>query len=140
MALTATIAALLSWAVMLSGYPQPARPPTVEYKSHPFFVEQACGGQECKVIGWYNDKDVVYFDNRLRGDDSAFTQSLMVHELVHYLQNLSGKFDSHSCADQTTREHEAYAIQRRYMAEAHGEAQFQLMRPPLCTPETAVGQ
>jgi hypothetical protein len=137
---TATISALLSWAVMLSGYAEPARPPAAEYQPHQFFVKHACGGQECKVIAWYNDADVVYFDDRLRGDDSSFVQSLMVHELVHYLQDLSGKFDSHSCADQIVREQEAYAIQRRYVAEAHGEAQFQLMRPPFCTPGTPPGQ
>lgn len=132
MDLTATIAALLSWAVTLSGYPEPAQLPVLEYKPHSFFVEEACGGQECKAIGWYNDAGVVYLDARLRDKDDGFVRSLMVHEFVHYLQHLSGKFDSHSCSDQIQREREAYAIQRIYVAQAHGEAQFQLMRPPLC--------
>lgn len=137
---TATISALLSWAVMLSGYAEPDRAPAVEFKPHLFFVEQACGGQECEVVGWYNDADVVYLDNRMRGDDSSFVQSLVVHELVHFLQDRSGKYHSKSCADQIAREREAYAVQRSYMAEAHGEAQFQLMRPPLCTPGMAASQ
>jgi hypothetical protein len=137
---SATIAALLSWAVTLSGYAEPDRPPQVEYRPHSFFVAEACGGQECEAVGWYNDAHVVYLDARLRGDYSTFIYSLMVHEFVHYLQHLSGKFDSHSCAHQIEREREAYAIQRIYMAEAHGEAQFQLMRPPLCTPAAAGGR
>ncbi len=136
MDMTATIAALLSWAVVLSGYAEPERPPMLEYKPHHFFVEEACGGQDCKAVGWYNDAGVVYLDDRLRGQDDTFVRSLIVHEFVHYLQHLSGNFDSHSCADQITREREAYAIQRTYAAEADGEPQFQLMRPPLCTPGT----
>lgn len=131
---TATVAALLNWAVMLSGYAEPASPPEVEYKPHQFFVAEACGGEDCEAVGWYNDAHVVYLDQRLRGDETTFAYSLMVHEFVHYLQHLSGKFDSHSCAHQIEREREAYAIQRIYMAEAHGEPQFQLLRPPFCTP------
>jgi hypothetical protein len=130
--MTATIAVLLSWAVTLSGYPEPSEPPGLAYKPHRFFVQQACGGDDCEAVGWYNDQGVVYLDDRLRGEDSVFIRSLIVHEFVHYLQHLSGKYDSHSCADQIEREREAYAIQRIYVAEAHGEPQFQLMRPPLC--------
>ncbi|MGH8503594.1 MAG: hypothetical protein ACREVE_14195 [Gammaproteobacteria bacterium] len=132
MDMTATIAVLLSWAVTLSGYPEPGEPPALAYKPHRFFVQQACGGDDCEAVGWYNDQGVVYLDDRLRGEDSVFIRSLIVHEFVHYLQHLSGKYDSHSCADQIEREREAYAIQRIYVAEAHGEPQFQLMRPPLC--------
>jgi hypothetical protein len=137
MDMTANIAALLSWAVLLSGYTEPEQPPGLEYKPHTFFVEQACGGQECSAVGWYNDAGVVYLDDRLRGVDDTFTRSLIVHEFVHYLQHLSGRFDSHSCADHIMREREAYSVQRTYAAEADGEPQFQLMRPPLCTPTTA---
>jgi Zn-dependent peptidase ImmA (M78 family) len=132
-----TIAVLLSWAVMLSGYAEPERAPQLEYKPHAFFVDEACNGQECEAVGWYNDAGVIYLDERMRSDDSSFVKSLMVHELVHYLQHLSGKYDSHSCKDQIVREREAYAIQRIYMAEAHGQAQFQMMRPPFCNADYA---
>jgi hypothetical protein len=137
MEVTATMAALLSWAVMLSGYPEPAKPPMVEYKPHRFFVEETCGGQECEAVGWYNDRGIVYLDDRLRNSDDVLARSLIVHEFVHYLQHLSGKFDSFSCADQIMREREAYAIQRNYVAEAHGQPQYQVMRPPICTPRGA---
>ncbi|MBA2492407.1 MAG: hypothetical protein ACR2KU_07665 [Gammaproteobacteria bacterium] len=128
----ATLSALLSWAVLLSGYADPEHSPELEYKPHAFFVSEACGGEECEAIGWYNDAGIVYLDERMRGDERSDARSLVVHELVHYLQHLSGKYDSHSCADQIAREREAYAIQRIYMAEAHGQPQFQQMRPPLC--------
>lgn len=138
--MTPLIAPLLSWAVMLSGYAEPAKPPTLEYRPHTFFVEEACGGDECSAVGWYNDAGVVYLDERLRRANDVFVRSLVVHEFVHYLQHLSGKFDSLSCADQIIREREAYAVQRIYVAEAHGQPQFQLMRPPLCNNTKAAAE
>lgn len=120
----ATITILLSWAVHLTGYPAPLHPPEVEFKVHAFFVENACGGRDCDAVGWYNDKDIVYLDERLRDRDDVFVNSITVHEFVHYLQDLSGKYDSNSCADQIIRERDAYAYQRSYVAEAYGEVAF----------------
>lgn len=119
----ATLGILLGWAVHLSKYPQPDVPPEVEYKPQSFFVEKACGGRDCKALGWYDDKGIVYLDQRVNEQDNVFTRSLIVHELVHYLQDLTGDF-SDSCEDQIRREREAYAIQRIYVAEAHGEVAF----------------
>ena len=119
-----TVAVLLSWAVHLSSYPPPADLPGVAYAPHGFFVEYACRGEDCKVLGWYNDRGVVYIDERLRDRDTVFTRSLMVHEFVHYLQDLSGKYDPGSCDHQIIREREAYAVQREYVAQAYGQAAF----------------
>ena len=119
-----TIAVVLAWAVQLSGYDGPETPPAVEFKPHSFFVKHACGGRDCDAMGWYNDRGVVYVDERLRNQDTVFTRSLLVHEFVHYLQDLSGKFDTDACADQIQREREAYAYQRMYVAEVHGQVAF----------------
>lgn len=101
----------------------PVHPPRVQFAPQSFFVEHACGGRRCDALGWYDDKGVVYLDDRLRDRDDVFVRSLMVHEFVHYLQHLSGKFGSR-CPEQIVREREAYAIQRSYVAEAHGEVAF----------------
>jgi len=123
--LTATI--LLSWASHLSGYPVPEVPPSIHFESHSFFVEHACGGRDCRVVGWYNDENIVYVDEKHRDDDSTFAASLVVHEVVHFLQHQSGQFDSQSCEDSLAREREAYRIQNRYIIEAH--ASFSFVRP-----------
>ena len=73
-------AALLSWAVTLSGYPAPAVPPVVVTKPHAFFVAQACNGQPCKVLGWYAGGKNVYVDETLDPENSLFASSIVVHE------------------------------------------------------------
>ncbi len=109
----ALLAIFLSWAVDLSPYPAPDAPPIIETRPHAFFVNNVCGGVECNVVGWYNDEGVIYLDETL----SESRDYIIVHELVHYLQDLSGDFESNSCADSVFREREAYGVQTRYMVE-----------------------
>ena len=118
---------LLSWSVHLSGYAKPVELPALSFQPHSFFVERVCGGRECKAVGWYNDEDVIYIDAKYKDDDSRFVSSLIVHEMVHHLQHLSGRFDSLSCEDSLKREREAYYIQNEYILQAH--ASFALIRP-----------
>ena len=118
-------AALLSWAVTLSGYPAPAEPPVVVTKPHAFFVQQACSGQPCKVLGWYAGGKNVYIDETLDPENSLFASSIVVHEMVHYLQGVARGDDvlkpgaafsaTPSCEQSIQWEHEAYAVQREYI-------------------------
>jgi hypothetical protein len=118
---------LLSWAVQLSGYPEPAQLPEVRYETHAFFVEHVCGGKECNAVGWYNDRNIVYIDGRYAEGDNEFATSLVVHELTHFLQHHSGRFDSLSCTDSIAREREAYRVQNDYLLQA--KASIDLVRP-----------
>ncbi len=118
-------ATLLSWAVTLSGYPTPAEPPVVLAKPHAFFVENACNHRECKVLGWYSGGRNLYIDETLDPEDSLFASSIVVHEMVHYLQavargdaSLAGgaAFSvTPSCRQFVHWEFEAYAVQREYI-------------------------
>lgn len=111
------LAALLSWAVTLSGYPDPGAPPLVVRAPHAFFVEEACLGQECPASGWYNDQHMVFIDEALDWDDT-YTKGLIVHEMTHYLQHLNG-FGGHGCKRALLREREAYYVQDQFL-EKHG--------------------
>lgn len=85
------LAVLLSWTVNLSSYPHPEVVPELSYKPHQFFVDAACAGNEkCKAVAWYNNKNTIFLDDRIKGNTDANTRSVVVHELVHYLQDLSG--------------------------------------------------
>ena len=114
--MTELLEILLSWAILFSPYGE-APIPVLETKPHSFFVEHACGGKECNVLGWYNDTGVVYLDENI---SENLHDELLLHELVHYLQDVNGDYDSESCEDSLKREREAYLIQSRYMVEAVG--------------------
>lgn len=118
-------AMFLNWAIHLSRYDKPTQFPVVLYVPHAFLVESACYGVECKVLGWYNDTGVVYIDERFETDDSLFSSSLIVHELIHFLQHQSDEY-SPTCLDVAAREREAYWIQQEYHI-ANGT--FGQMRP-----------
>lgn len=127
------ITILLSWTVHLSGYPLPENPPVLEFKPHEFFVEHVClGNPKCRVAAWYDDNGVIYINNHLKDKEDAITRSLIVHELAHYLQDLSNKFKSRTCQDHLIREREAYSIQRQYLNKIAGQFVAIYMEYPPC--------
>ena len=112
---------LVSWAANLTSYSYPGTAPALEHRPHAFFVEHACGGNSnCQVVAWYNDEDTVYLDDRVQDMEDAMVRGVLVHEMVHYLQHLSGKFDSADCNDRVARERQAYAVQRMYLNRIAG--------------------
>jgi hypothetical protein len=123
--MTDLFATLLSWAVTLSGYPAPAEPPNVVVEPHAFFVHRACNDRECKVLGWYAGGKDLYIDESLDPQNSLFASSIVVHEMVHYLQGVARGDDAlkggaafnvaPSCKQLVHWEFEAYAVQREYI-------------------------
>ncbi len=118
------LAGLMSWAVQLSSYSPPAQPPHVSYVPAQVLVEQACAGRHCGALAWYDNQGHILIDERYRQQDSPFLRGLLVHEMMHYLQDLSGRFHGDGCSDYRAREREAYAIQREFMARAMGRVAF----------------
>ena len=116
------IAVLLSWAAHLSGYTYPDTVPQLTRVEHEFLVQHACAADagHCRVVAWYDDQDTIYLDDRVEDIEDPVVRSVIVHELVHYLQDLSGKYDPVSCEDQLVREREAYSIQRTYLNRIAG--------------------
>jgi hypothetical protein len=108
-------AILFSWAVTLSGYPMPDAPAAIVRVSHNTLVRRACGGRECKVMGWFPPGRQIYIDERLEPEESLLAASIVVHEMVHYLQYRSGGFDAYSCSKAIDLEREAYAVQREFL-------------------------
>ncbi|WP_280151501.1 hypothetical protein [Piscinibacter sp. XHJ-5] len=118
-------AALLSWAVTLSGYPAPEKPPNIVRQPHAFFVEKACNGRECKVLGWYAGGTDIFIDDRLDPEKDLLASSIVVHEMVHYLQSVARGDNTPtggaafgampSCRQFIRWEYEAYGAQREYI-------------------------
>ena len=109
--------ALMSWAVLLSGYAVPQKLPDMIQVKHSYLETNACGGKSCNVLGLYDGQNTVYLDDRMKLDSVA-EKSIVVHEFVHFLQKKSGVFGA-SCQDAIAQEREAYAVQQEFLTR-HG--------------------
>jgi hypothetical protein len=110
------LAILMSWSVSLSGYSRPTEAPEIVMAPHSYLVAEACGGHECQVLGWYPPGQKIFLDDRLDPANSLYASSIVVHEIVHFLQRQSGRFEeSVNCASALEREREAYAVQREFL-------------------------
>ena len=126
-------AVLLSWTVSLSQYPHPGETPELSYQPHQFFVDNACGGNEkCRAAAWYDNQGTIFLDERIKENTDAVTRSVVVHELTHYLQDLSGEYKDMDCSLYAKREREAYSIQRQYLNKIAGRFMAIYMNYPPC--------
>ena len=125
---------LLSWAVFYTGYDMPAELPVIEYVTHEYMVgTPLCKGIDtvenpCSIRALYNDYNsgVILVDEKYKGDESAYIKSIIVHEMVHYLQDMSGRWDDMYdltgdllCQERSYRQREAYMAQDKYNEDVH---------------------
>jgi hypothetical protein len=84
---------------------------------HASLEQMGCTGS-CPILGFYRDDGVVYVDGRMEVGTNVCAQSILLHELVHYVQDLNHRF-----AEQTPmtrwqlRELEAHNVQRIFLAQ-----------------------
>jgi len=128
---------LVAWAVTLTGYAMPAEMPVIHYRDHAHFIEMVCDGVDtkqspCANRAYYNDeKDAIIVLNtkywEINKEWTEYQQSIILHEIVHYLQDMTGKYvdwaewhgEKH-CRLRDFRQREAYMIQDKYVYIVHG--------------------
>lgn len=116
-ALGKLVSELLLAIHLLSGYAIPEEPPKVEFLPHAELEERACG-RPCQVYGWFPPGQTVYLDDRLNPLVSLAARGILLHELVHFLQQEEGTFAvAPNCEAWLDREREAFDIQIRWLAE-----------------------
>jgi len=104
----------------LTRYPQPDQYPTVTYLSSGELSKLACDSK-CTVLGHYQGGLTVYLDDKLKPETNLFDRSVLLHEMVHYLQQLNlppskSELSIHEkCVLWYTREREAYAVQEAFL-------------------------
>lgn len=119
---------LLVWAVTLTGYQQPVDLPVVEAVSHQQLVETLCADQFCTAVAYYDtDTQIIYYDGRMQLEQDQSARGFIVHEMVHYLQDLNGQLvpAEMSCEQRIEKEKEAYRVQQYFLRE-HREPTFQI--------------
>jgi hypothetical protein len=111
------VAKLLVSVQLLAGFDLPAEPPEVVFVPHERLQDEACDGP-CDVYGWFPPGRTIYLDDRLDPIHDFAARGILVHELVHYLQQESGTFPARGgCRTWLERERQAYDIQMRWHAE-----------------------
>ena len=113
----AMVVGLLGWLGTHTNYTIPDQPPAVAFVPHAYLEELACG-EKCPALGVYPDGNVVYIDDQLQMDTNVCARSVLLHELVHYLQDKNNRFLNLAPPIRSyMREHEAYGVQQIYLGE-----------------------
>ncbi|MGH8678130.1 MAG: hypothetical protein ACREUQ_07245, partial [Burkholderiales bacterium] len=107
--------ALLDAIDQITKYARPKVLPRIVRVAHSELEAMVCPGK-CGVLASYRPGEGIYLDNRLSPETSLFDRSVVLHELVHYLQDLHNeRSDMRPCQRWYFRELEAYAIQKQFL-------------------------
>ncbi|MEM7254541.1 MAG: hypothetical protein AAF493_24240 [Pseudomonadota bacterium] len=125
---------LLGWVVANAPYAEPPEPPSLEYKSADAFVQETCpSGINCAAGAYYLDgSNAIVLHESFENSTEVQHRGLVVHELVHYLQDISGKFEGGKTCDMwLAREREAFAVQLKFLFRETGDVFFLYRTPSL---------
>jgi hypothetical protein len=101
----------------LSGYQIPTIMPDVQLLAPQHIQEMICKGP-CGVRAFFlPEKGIFLNQGVVDPHKDAFNRSILLHELVHFVQLVSGKFETvtDKCDRWYSKELEAYQIQNAYL-------------------------
>lgn len=110
-------AVLLAVASTLSGFPNPGACPSVQAVPLEPVSEIQCKG-ECTIQGVYQDGR-IYISDKL-SPHKYYGRGVLVHELMHYMQDRAGMMPVTSCEARVALEKQAYHVQQLYLT-LHGK-------------------
>ena len=115
MDLAAWTAKLLVTAALLGGFGAPPGAPKVALLPAANLAAEVCFSS-CRARGAYVPGQGILLDERLDLNGNPQDRAVLLHELVHYLQDIAGRFRRESACDLwRDREIEAYHVQDRYL-------------------------
>ena len=99
----------------VAGYPVPVTLPEVHVVPLQQLQARVCGSP-CPVRAFYIQNEGVFIEQSLDFRKDPRARAVLLHELVHHVQALTGRFDSMPrCQAWYAREREAYAVQNEYL-------------------------
>jgi hypothetical protein len=109
------LAELLIAIDRLSKYKVPDQAPPVHRVPHETIEQLTCGA-ECAALAVYRAGEGIYLDEALEPETNIFARSVLLHELVHYVQDTSRELaEARPCERWYRREQEAYALQKVFL-------------------------
>lgn len=107
--------ALVSALDQLSRYHRPVALPEIIRVPHARIEEMVCKAK-CAALAVYRPGEGIYLDDSLKPESDLFARSVLLHELVHYVQDMNGAHaDMKPCMRWYYREQEAYAVQKVFL-------------------------
>lgn len=125
------VAELLLFAQAITGYAPAEQPPEIIFLEQAELQQQACDNP-CEIFGWYPYGSEIFLDRRLDPVRNLKARGVLLHELVHFLQQRNGAFtDESACLNWAKREQEAYRVQGAWLAQNNIFATlYSRARPP----------
>ena len=118
---------LLDTIARLSNYRKPAIAPRVTKVSRAEIERTICSGP-CPVKGWHLPEEGIFLDDSLTPETNLIHRSILLHELVHFLQELNGEgAEMDDCNRWLHREREAYWLQNQYLQLVGNASSYHLM-------------
>lgn len=111
----------------LSGYPASQDLPEIRQMPLAQIQARFCSGP-CRVQAYYQPGEGIFIDEAFDLANDEFARSVLLHELVHHVQRVSGKFQgiASECGRWVAAEREAYAIQNLYLEAIHAPQRVNL--------------
>ena len=102
----------------IAGYPLPNGLPAYHVLADADLQQRACG-RPCFVKAFYDPEQGIFLSRSTDFVGDAYGRSILLHELVHYAQNVSGRFDASlsPCELRASEEMAAYTAQNQYLAQ-----------------------
>lgn len=100
----------------VAAYPVADALPTITVVADTELQQMACG-RPCWVKAFYDPDKGIFLSKSIDYEKDSYGQSILLHELVHYVQKTSGRYESAAdpCERRNSEEMEAYAIQNRFL-------------------------
>lgn len=128
--------ALLRAINQMSKYPLPKTLPPVYRVPHSKIEALVCT-QACAALATYRPGEGIYIDDGLKPESSIFARSVLLHELVHYLQDMTNELGgAKECERWYRREQEAYAIQKRFLMLVGSQIRVAYSAGAACDPQS----
>lgn len=91
--------------------------PEVHFIRRSALTKKVCPEVECDAIGWFPNKgEIIYLTTDQDVENDLQARSILVHELVHYVQHMMGSPSGASrCETWKAREMQAYGIQYHWL-------------------------
>lgn len=118
---------LLDTITKLSDYTKPEGRPPIHKVPRAEIERTICHGP-CQVKAWYLPDEGIFIDDALTPESDLVHRSILLHELVHFLQDVNAEGASmDDCERWLHREQEAYRLQNHYLSLVGDGASYNMM-------------